>query len=254
MPKSLSICAVVTIALLGHATADAQTLAYDHVHLSAPDPAKAADWYAKHMGGTRVADAPQVMFGQTRFSFRQAEAATPSAGTVIDHIGFSFADLDAKLAEWRAAGIATSAPQEVAGLFKLAFIEDPWGVRIEVVQDLETPGFHHIHLRATDPETMFTWLRDAFGGEPARMKGRLDALRYPDNVWVLVQKVNQPPAPSRGAAIDHLGWRTDNLERTAALLKTKDVTFTEEPRAAGAARVSFVEGPDGLRVEVLQRP
>ena len=232
----------------------ADTLPYDHMHISVPDPAKAAEWYMKNMGGTKAEGPNQVLFGSTLFMFRQATDATPSAGSVIDHIGFSFPNLDAKMTEWQAAGIKVVTPvRDVAGLFKLGFIEDPWGVKIEVVQDAETLGFHHIHLRATDPEVMFKWLSDSFGGERAKLKGRLDALKY-GTVWVLAQKAPEPPPPSAGRAIDHLGWRAASLDGTAAELKSKGVKFTTEPRAAGVLKISFVEGPDGLRVEVLQRP
>ena len=50
----------------------------------------------------------------------------PSAGSAIDHIGISFANLDEKMKEFQAAGIKIVTPvREVPGLFKLGFIEDP---------------------------------------------------------------------------------------------------------------------------------
>jgi len=178
----------------------------------------------------------------------------PSAGSVIDHVGFSFPDLDMKIAEWQAAGVKILTPvREVPGLFKLGFIEDPWGVKIEVVQDPETLGFHHVHLRSTDPEAMFKWLSDLFGGEKTKLMGRLDGLKF-GSVWVLVQKANEEPTPSAGHAIDHIGWRTASLDTASAELKKKGAKFTTEPTTAGQLKVSFVEGPAGLRAEVLQHP
>ena len=76
-----------------------QTAPYDHVHLSVPDPAKAAEWYIKYMGGTKGAGANEVSFGSTLLMFRKADGAAGSVGSVIDHIGFSFSDLDAKMKE-----------------------------------------------------------------------------------------------------------------------------------------------------------
>lgn len=263
MAKHLSASFVALFGLLAATTAlaqtslyDIRTLPYDHVHLSVPDPAKAADWYAENLNGVRVEAAPQVRFGNTLFSFRQAEkAALPSAGSVVDHIGFSFALFDLKLGQLEAAGAKVTSPaRDVEGLFRIAFVEDPWGVRIELVQDKDTPGFHHIHLRSTDPEAMLKWVADAFGGERTKMKGRLDGVKHGGNLWIFVQKADAAPTPSQGAVIDHLGWRTPNLEKTAADLKSRGVKFTTEPRAAGDLKISFVEGPDALRVEVLQRP
>ena len=67
---------------------------------------------------------------------------------------------------------------EQPGLFKMAFVEDPWGTRIEVAQDPDIIGLHHIHLRAQDPEAMFTWLLAKFGGERTKLKGQVDGIKY----------------------------------------------------------------------------
>ena len=78
--------------------------------------------------------------------------------------------------EFEAAGIKIVTPtRDVPGLFKLAFVEDPWGTRIEVVQDPELLGLHHIHMRAPDPEEVFGWLQAKLGGERSKLKGRIDA-------------------------------------------------------------------------------
>src|SRR5689334_20521826 len=118
-------------------SASAQTFPYDHIHLNAPDPAAASAWYEKYFGARRLPEGPdRMMFGSTRLMFLKKADAKPSSGSAVDHIGFSFPDLDAKMKEFEAAGIKIVTPaREVAGLFKLAFVEDPWGTRIEVVQD-----------------------------------------------------------------------------------------------------------------------
>ena len=53
------------------ASAVAQTtLPYDHVHLAAPDQAKAVEWYQKNFGGQPMTEAPdRLMFGDTRLIF-----------------------------------------------------------------------------------------------------------------------------------------------------------------------------------------
>ena len=90
------------------------TLPYDHVHLAAPDQAAAVEWYRKNLGGQLSAEGKdRVTFGKTRFIFLKADAAKPSAGTAIDHIGFSFADLDAKMKELEAAGVKIVTPVRI---------------------------------------------------------------------------------------------------------------------------------------------
>src|SRR5579863_9615690 len=89
----------------------AQTFPYDHIHLNVPDPAKAATWYEKYFGGRPNAEGPdRIMFGSTRLLFLKKADAKPSAGSAVDHIGFSFADVDAKMKEFEAAGIKLVTP------------------------------------------------------------------------------------------------------------------------------------------------
>jgi catechol 2,3-dioxygenase-like lactoylglutathione lyase family enzyme len=240
----------------GVASAQTATLVYDHVHLAVPDQAKAVEWYRTMLGGQPMEEGKdRVMFGRTRFIFLKNEHAQPSAGTAIDHIGFSFADLDAKMKEFQAAGVKIVTPvRDVPGLFKLGFIEDPWGVTIEVVQDPETLGFHHIHLRAPDPAAALAWYHERFGGEMTKLKGRIDAVKYGD-VWVLAQKGDA--APSAGHAIDHIGWRVPDLEGKLAALKAMNVKVvqgvTALTLATGPIRYSFVEDPNGTKIEIVQR-
>src|SRR4029079_14085601 len=162
-----------------------------------------------------------------------------------------------------ASGVKIVQPvREVQGLFKLGFVEDPWGTRIEVVQDPELLGLHHIHMRGPDPEAIFTWLLAKFGGERTKLKGRLDAVRYRaaglSDMWILVQ--TGPSEPSEGHAIDHIGWRsTGPLNDTISGLKGKGVTVTSEPRPlplpnGPTINFSYVTGPAGARIEIVERP
>jgi catechol 2,3-dioxygenase-like lactoylglutathione lyase family enzyme len=259
-----ALAAFSTLALTGSALAQTQTYPYDHIHLNVPDPAAGATWYEKYFGGKRITEAPdRLMFGSTRFMFLKKADATPSAGSAIDHVGFSFADLDAKMKEFEAAGIKITTPaRDVPGLFKLAFVEDPWGTRIEVVQDPELLGLHHIHMRGPNPEEVMSWLLAKFGGERKQLKGRIDAVRYDaagfSSMWILVQKGDA--VPSIGHAIDHIGWRsTKPLTDTVAELKGKGVEVTSEPRPLSlpngpSINFAYVAGPAGARIELVERP
>jgi catechol 2,3-dioxygenase-like lactoylglutathione lyase family enzyme len=251
LPALTFITAFIAI---GSAAAQTATLPYDHVHLAAPDQAKAVEWYQKNFGGETTPEGKdRLLFGKTRFIWLKSETAQPSANTAIDHIGFSFADLDAKMKEWEAVGVKVITPlRPVPGLVKIGFIEDPWGVKIEVVQDTETLGFHHVHLRSPDPAASMAWYKQRFGGETAKLKGLLDGLKYGD-VWVLFAKGDA--TPSVGHALDHVGWRVANLDKTLDDLKGIKVLQGVTPLqlATGPVRFSFVEDPSGTKIELVQR-
>src|SRR5205814_878284 len=194
----------------------------DHIHLNVPDQAKGVEWYRKFFAGQPTTEGPdRLMFGDTRLNFLKNDKAQPSTGSALDHIGFSVADLDAKMKELEAAAVKVVSPvREVQGLFKLAFVEDPWGTRIEIVQDPQKLGLHHVHVRGPDPAATLAWYIDKFGGHTAKFKGQIDGIQYGD-VWILAQRGDA--VASAGHAIDHIGFRPVQLDDTVARLKTKNV-------------------------------
>src|SRR5262245_15257002 len=100
-------CAFLFSTLIA-ASAGAQI--YDHVHLAVLEPAKAVEWYRAHLGA-QAGDLPDwVQFGKTIFAFIQSANAQPSEGSVIDHLGLSFTNLEAKVKELEAVRVKVLTP------------------------------------------------------------------------------------------------------------------------------------------------
>ena len=241
-------------------TAAAANAAYHHMHLTVPNGEEGAQWYIKNMECQAVSGrANAAQCGTVTFLFSVRTSTGPSVGTGANHIGFSFANLDAKVKSLEAVGVKLEGPsREVKGLFKLAFVVDPWGTRIELVEHPEYLGFHHVHLSSMDPGKTLEWYQNVFGGERTKMKGMLDAVLY-DKVWLLVGASKEPLAPTDGHAIDHLGFSFPNLDAAAAEIKQKGIAFQTEPRdltppSQTSVRISFITGPDAVRIEVVQPP
>src|SRR5262245_12977560 len=117
---------ICVVSLLVSVVSARAQVRYDHVHLAAADPAKAVEWYVKNLGA-RPGDQPdRVLIGRTIFAFIKRDASPPSTGGAVDHIGFSFSNLDAKVKELEAAGAKVLTPaRDVPNLFRIAFVEDP---------------------------------------------------------------------------------------------------------------------------------
>ena len=245
-------------AIAGSLSAQAETRLYDHVHMSVPDPQVAAQWWHDHIGGEWVdGRTDRLLFGTTRIMFLTARSdRKPSAGGVIDHLGFSYWDLASKMTELEAAGATVTTPiRDVPGVFQLAYINDPWGVRLEIVQDPQHLGFNHVHLRSPDPEAAFDWYEEQFGGVRLNFKGRIPGILYPGNVWLLVSRGET--FPSQGAAIDHIGWRAIVLDEKIAEFRAKGLELTTDRRDMtlpnGQIAFFYVAGPNGARVEFVER-
>ena len=240
----------------------------DYVQLAVPSPIEAVKWYAEHMEcepSVEQADAADCHGVEIVFGVASTLGGTP--GTGVNHIGFSFPDLEAKMSELEAVGVRGagvrlqrfedgSTFRDVPGLFKLGFIFDPWGTRIELAEDPDHPGFHHIHLSSADPAATLAWYQDALGGVPALLKGQHAGLQF-DNVWLLVSQHEEgAPAPTEGRTLDHLGFVVADFDTAAADMREQRVVFEEAPavpdNSRSNARRAFLAGPDNVRVAVVE--
>ena len=248
LAASIVVACVFRIAEVG-----AQNATYHHVHLTADDPAAAIDWYLKHMGGekTKVAVLDAVDYdGVLMFFFKGKPGFEGSVGSVTDHIGFSFPDIESKMKELDERGVEIVSGIEEEGPIKYAFVKDPWGTLIEVVEDPDLIGFHHVHLASTDPQESLEWYAKTFGGQITRYIDRIPAIRY-GNVWLLAKKVKEQPGPTQGRAIDHLSWGFEDLDAEASRLKADGIKFDLGPVKFGPAKIAFITSPEGVRIELV---
>jgi catechol 2,3-dioxygenase-like lactoylglutathione lyase family enzyme len=114
---------------------------FDHVHLRVPNPERTAQWYVDHFGGTAgtfKGALGGVCCGDVWLVIEQG-AAEPSAGHTIDHIGYRMPDLTVAAADLKGKGVAFTkephaGPPGAHAPVLMSFLEDPWGVKIELLQ------------------------------------------------------------------------------------------------------------------------
>jgi len=251
--------AIVSLAFFAAAIAAAEpavkVVGYDNVHIRATDPARAADWYVKVLGATpSPTGAPQVTFGPVLIAIVKTAQTQPSVSSVIDHIGLSFPNIETKIKEFEARGAKVlNPPRDAPGIFKYAYIEDPWGVKIELVEDPDLSGFHQVHLRVRDPEATLKWYQENFGGERTKLRDRVDGVRY-SRIWLFAAPAgNDTVAGSAERAIQNIALRVSDVDAAVSALKAKGVKVISEPRSLNTVRYAFVEDPNGVRVELIQR-
>jgi catechol 2,3-dioxygenase-like lactoylglutathione lyase family enzyme len=90
---------------------------------------------------------------------------------------------------------------------------------------LPTPGFHHLHLNAVNPETAIAFYTRQF---PSTSAGTFDgrpALRSPNDVWVLFNRVDRPPATQPPTAFWHFGWHVTDVRKSLDAYKQHGVTL-----------------------------
>jgi catechol 2,3-dioxygenase-like lactoylglutathione lyase family enzyme len=256
--KRIALSIGFALLAIGAQAADppARATDFDNVHIRVPDPDKAAAWYVKVLGASPaeppVAGTAQVTFGSTVITITKGESQ-PSLNTLIDHIGLSFKDIDAAIKTAAAGGAKVTQEVRMApGIFRYAYIEDPWGVRIEFVEDPDRIGFHQVHLRVKDPAATLSWYHQQFGGERTMLRGKVDGVRI-NGVWIFAMPSGaDTPAPP--TAIQLVAFRVPDVDRALKNLTAAGVKLLNEPRELPALRYAFVEDPNGIRVEVVKRP
>ena len=231
---------------------------FTHVHLRVPDTDGAAQWYQSLLGGEFRPGGMASARYENGFIGTMPDDTEPagSGGSVIDHIGFSVEDVATTLgrAETMGAGVVNELRDGALG-YPFAMIEDPWGTRVELVQDAEYPGLHHVHLRPADAQALRDWFLEVFGGDhdPDRGMGRFDAIRY-EGIWVYISANDEPPAASRGRSLDHMGFSVDDMDTVIENVRGTGYDYHElrPARPGSTTLLMFFEGADGVHFEIAQ--
>ena len=252
------VIATLLTAGIVHSQTSYEAPPFDSIHLNVPEISTARDWYLTNMGGNAGETADRVAFGRwsgdhplpLQLIFEMSADAMPSAGTAIDSIGFSYADLDAKVRELAAAGVKiTSPPSKTGDDWKHAFAEDPWGTRMELVEDPDNLGLHHVNLHVKDPNATLAWYVRAFGGDRASVYGR-EGIRYRDlGLFYVFATKDDMAMPSEGHSIDRIAWGPIDLDKTVNDLKTLGVMFSSDTNPRANPACNFVGGgaEEGVR-------
>ncbi len=114
--------------------------------------------------------------------------------------------------------------------------------------------FDHIHLYTTDAEATAAWYEKMFGAvvrrTPVDGKTRIDMNVGGAEIFLLPVK----QAAMGQNSLDHFGFLVDNVDAAIEELRAKGAKVTMEPNTIRpGTRISFVESPEGVRIEVLQR-
>ena len=86
---------------------------------------------------------------------------------------------------------------------------------------LVTPGFHHLHLNSVDPEAAIDFYTRQFPSTSKGHWGGHAALFSPNDVMVLFDKVDTPPASQPQSAIWHFGWHVTDAQAAVQNFKRR---------------------------------
>jgi catechol 2,3-dioxygenase-like lactoylglutathione lyase family enzyme len=123
-------------------------------------------------------------------------------------------------------------------------------------------SYDHIHLRSRDPRGTAQYYERMFGAriiESVQSDGQPRLDLDINGLTVFIAQVPSDAAMAAAPAdphlgLDHFGLRVDNLDSAVAELKQRGATFTVEPHTIRpGVKIAFIQCPDNVRVELLER-
>lgn len=255
-----TLASLTVVSLLPMGTVLAQSV-FTHAHYRVPEGQQeaAAEWYNRVLGGEpgETGPGPGIRHPNGFIGTMPNEGmAGDGAVNVLDHVGIAVPDVQAAVDLIREIGgeIRTE-PQEGVTAPVIAHVTDPWGGRFELLEDPDYPGINHAHVFASDADATRDWFLQVFGGElnEARGRGRFHTILY-DNVWIHISQAPEdaPRMSSRFRAADHIGFRVPSLDVFRETLRASGYEpYLERPNPPGAD-LMFLEGPDGLHIEMTE--
>ena len=124
-----------------------------------------------------------------------------------------------------------------------------------------TYTYDHTHYKCSDHEKAAQWFKDHFGAKEVRRRTvrnipiiSLDAGGVIVNFSPRVGNEDVEDRPTKARwGVYHICFAVKDLNARAAELKAKGLKFTLEPaKVTDDLAISFVEGPDGISVEILE--
>jgi len=176
-------------------------------------------------------------------------------GSVVNHVGFIVDNVQKRVAQWKAAGVAVLPGTN--NRLDQAFVVTPDGVRMEILED-KTQAVpvrnEHVHLWVPESELpkAQAWYAKTFGGKTGERNGA-PVVDLP-GVQIRFAKADAKQAPTRGRVLDHIGFDVQDHAAFVKKLQADGIKLDEPVRKSAAGNtITYITDPWGTRIEIVQR-
>jgi catechol 2,3-dioxygenase-like lactoylglutathione lyase family enzyme len=176
-------------------------------------------------------------------------------GSVVNHVGFIVNNVQERVAQWKAAGVAVLP----GGNNRLdqAFVVTPDGVRIEILEDkMQSVPVRNEHVHLWVPEAEIpkaqAWYAKTFGGKAGARNGA-PVVDIP-GVQVRFARADTKQAPTQGRVLDHIGFDVKDHAAFVKKVVAEGIKLDEPVRKSAAGNtITYITDPWGTRIEIVQR-
>jgi catechol 2,3-dioxygenase-like lactoylglutathione lyase family enzyme len=245
-----------------------------HMHLNVHD-VEAAKKFFLDLGGTAIKSGPfeGVKYPGAIFVFTKADPSAGMEDSTVNHIGFLVKDGVALVAKMKAQGAkVVSNGTDPQGRAYGGYIYSPDGVKVEIIQrtTLDVPiRFDQIHFFVADPgpkggtawSELQQWYAKEFGVKidraeltgpaPGNLASAPMAQSILSGVNFRFSKQDSKAEPTKGRALDHIGFEIKNLAAFCKKLEADGIKMdTPYSVREGGLGLAFITDPMGTRIEL----
>ena len=176
-------------------------------------------------------------------------------GSVVNHVGFIVNNVQERVAQWQAAGVAVLPGNN--NRVDQAFVVTPDGVRIEILED-KTQSMpirgEHVHLSLPEAEIpkAQAWYVETFGGKAGTRNGA-PVVDLP-GVQLRFARADTKQAGTRGRVLDHIGFDVKGHGAFVKRIEAKGIKLDEPVRKSpSGSTITYITDPWGTRIEIVER-
>ena len=114
-------------------------------------------------------------------------------------------------------------------------------------------GVHHVHLKTRDPKQTMQFYVDHLG---ATLIAEVGTRGYRVNLHGLTLNITtliDTQSREQHYGMEHVAMDTDDYAGTLAQLRAGGVRILEELAPTNGRRVCFLEAPDGVQIELIEK-
>ena len=215
-----------------------------------------------------------VQIGANMLEFLCPLAPDSNTQYGITHFGFIVDDIEAEAYNLMGKGYKFDVYPKKAGsgAGKIAFLTDPNGAKIELIERVETLtlpdwsptedvlGFDHASVYAENLEAAIDFYTKDLGFNVVHNihvgKDRNFSMVYMNFGKKILELLHNDNKPNSGPLMGHIALLVKDTRKLYEKLTAKGVQANSEPRqlATGNGNVCNMKDPDGIGVEIIDRP
>jgi len=257
------------------ASPNAAGVAMSHVQLNVRDVEASKEFYQQYFGGTPVkwGQLEGLRYPGVIFFFAKAEPTGAMEGSSVNHIGFTVKDGVDLFTRMQKAGVKTASNGVNAqGQIYGGYVYSQDGAKIEIIEraTLTSPlEFDQVHFFVADPgpgggpawSEVQTWYTKVFGANATRTvlsapaaNNAASAPMSQSTIPTTNLRFSPAPAsvPTRGRALDHIGFEVKDLEAFCTQLEAKGVKLSVPYRKQDGVGTAYLTDPKGTYIQLTE--